>query len=210
MLHKPVEQTHLIICHLGSGCSITAVDGGRSVATTMGFTPIEGLMMATRSGSVDPGLLLYVINHKGIDAKQLVDVLNKESGLKGISGISGDLRDILAARASGNERADLAFEMYNAHLQQGIGMMLTALSGLDAIVFTDGVAEHSAEVRTAVLKPLQWLGVQLDETVNKQASPDADIATPDSKARVLIIHNREELIIYRETRRVLEVSLKQV
>ncbi|HWE62455.1 MAG TPA: acetate kinase, partial [Chloroflexota bacterium] len=203
LLGRRPEEIRLVNCHLGSGCSLAAIDGGKSVATTMGFTPLEGLMMATRSGSVDPGLLLYLLTQQRLDAERLEDALNHRSGLQGIAGVS-DMRDLLEARSKGDARAALAFDMYTLRLREGIGAMATHLGGLDALVFTDGVGENAAEVRQATVEPLGWLGVELDADANAAAKPDVDVATIGSRVRVLVIHTREELMVARETRRVLE------
>jgi acetate kinase len=194
----------LVNCHLGSGCSLAAIAGGRSVATTMGFTPLEGLMMATRSGTVDPGLLLYLQQTRQMDAADLEDILNKAAGLKGITGGSGDMRDVLEARRKGDERAALAFDIYTLRIREGIGAMVTHLGGLDAVSFTDGVGEHVPEVREAVLEPLDWLGIKLDRGANRAARADVDIAAADSSVRILIIHTREELMAAREARRLVQ------
>lgn len=202
LLGRSLGDLKLVNCHLGSGCSLAAIDGGRSVATTMGFTPLEGLMMATRSGSVDPGLLLYLLKHRGLDADHLEDVLNRESGLKGIAGLS-DMRDLLEARDRGDERAALAFDMYTLRLREGIGAMAAHLGGLDALIFADGVGENVAEVRRAAVEPLEWLGVELDHAANARAKPDVDVSAAGSPVRVLVIRTREEFMVARETHRVL-------
>lgn len=206
MLERPVAATRLIICHLGSGCSIAAVDGGRSIATTMGFTPLEGLMMATRSGSVDPGLVLYLLAQQGVGADEMQQTLNRSSGLKGVSGISGDMRDIVAARAEGDERAALAFALYTRRVREGIGAMAAVLGQPDALIFTDGVGEHMAEVRASVAQPLGWMGIEIDDARNAAAAPDIDVATATSRVRSLVIHTREDLMVAHETRRIVASS----
>lgn len=202
LLQQPIEQTKLVVCHLGSGCSLAAIDGGRSIATTMGFTPLEGLMMSSRSGSVDPGLLLYLLRRLHCSLEELDEALNHDSGLKGIAGAK-DMRDVVAKQQAGDERAALAFNMYTARIREGIGAMAAALGGLDAVIFTDGVGEHMPEVRAAIVDPLAWLGIALDAERNAEAEPDTDVATADSAVRVLVIHTREDLMVARETRRVL-------
>jgi acetate kinase len=206
LLNRPLESLRLITCHLGNGCSLAAVAGGRSIATTMGFTPLEGVLMGSRSGSVDPGLLLYLITSGRFDAAGLDDALNHESGLKGVSGVSSDMREILKARAAGHARATLAFDLYTARIREAIGALTADLGGLDALVFTAGVGEHAAEVREAVAGRLGWLGVALDSAANAGAEPDVDIALPGSAVRALVIHTREDLVVARETRRVLEAA----
>ncbi len=202
--HAPSPQwPRLVICHLGHGCSATAVAGGQSVETTMGFTPLEGLMMATRSGSIDPGILLHVLQQRGISAEQLDTALNRESGLLGISGISADMRDIQAAAASGEPRAALALAMYVRHVRQAVGALAVTLGGVDALVFTAGVGEHAAGVREAICQGLQCLGLVLDRQANTDCRPDADVAATDSPGRILVIATREDMTMLREVQRVL-------
>jgi acetate kinase len=195
LLHRDLHSLKLVTCHLGNGCSLAAIHEGHSIDTTMGFTPLEGLMMGTRSGSVDPGILTYIMRQSRIRPEEIDDVLNKESGLLGISGISGDMRQILTSRKSGHSRAQLAFEIYIHRLQAGIGSMVAVLGGIDALVFTAGVGENSAEVRSATLSKLDFLGLKLDETANVQRSADRDIATRDSPARILVIQAQEDWAI---------------
>jgi acetate kinase len=180
----------LVTCHLGNGCSLAAIREGKSVDTTMGFTPLEGLMMGTRSGSVDPGVLTYLMRRRHFLDEQLDDVLNKKSGLLGISGISSDMREVLDARKKGHERATLAFDMYVHRLRSGIGAMTAVLGGIDALVFTAGVGENSPEVRAAVCDHLAFLGLRLDPAKNAQShlDKDGDISSPDAAVRVLVIH----------------------
>jgi len=205
MLSKATDTVTLVICHLGSGCSVTAIKGGRSIATTMGFTPLEGVMMATRSGSVDPGLLLHLLRHNEFTTEALEDVLNHQSGLKGVSGTSGDMRDVLSACKRGDDRAKLALDLYVTRIREGIGTMLMHTGRIDALVFTDGVGEHVPEVRAATMRSLQWLGIHIDETANANVNDaDVDIAGRDSSTHVLVIHNGEEHTLWRETRRVLD------
>ncbi len=198
LLGRNLNSLKLVTCHLGNGCSLAAIQEGRSIDTTMGFTPLEGLMMGTRSGSVDPGILTYLMREGQLQAQEIDDVLNKQSGLLGISGISGDMREILASVKRGHSRAKLAFDIYVHRLQAGIGAMIAVLGGIDVLVFSAGVGENSAEVRDAVCKQLGFLGLKLDDAANVQRTPDADIATPDSAARVLIIRAQEDWAIARE------------
>jgi acetate kinase len=195
MLAKPPELK-LVTCHLGNGCSLAAIRDGRSVDTTMGFTPLEGLMMGTRSGSVDPGILTYLMREKKLSGTQLDDILNEKSGLLGISGISSDMREILAAVRNGNERANLALDMYVHRLRSEIGAMIAVLGGVDALVFTAGVGENSPEVRAATCDHFAFLGVRLDAAKNQQ-TPDADrdISAPDAAVRVLVIRAQEDWMI---------------
>lgn len=198
LLESSPEKLRLITCHLGNGCSLAAIHQGHSIDTTMGFTPLEGLMMGTRSGSVDPGVLLYLLQRKGWTPQQLDETLNKKSGLQGIYGQSGDMREILYARKMGDARATLAFEMFVHRLRAGIGAMLADLGRLDALVFSGGIGEHSSEVRAAACETLGNFGVILDLTCNARAVGDQDIAAPASPARVLVIQAQEDWMIARE------------
>jgi acetate kinase len=206
MLDRPIEQLHLITCHLGAGCSLAAVDAGKSVATTMGFTPLDGVPMATRAGALDPGILLYLLKTGRVSVDELDDTLTQNAGLKGLSGISGDMRDILAARKEGHEQATLAFDIFTNRISESIAALTATLGGVDAIVFTGGIGEHAVEVRTAVCAQLTWMGIHLDDKANAAALPNLDIANPGSSVRILVIHTREDLIVARETHRLLAVA----
>jgi len=195
LLGRDLKSLKLVTCHLGNGCSLAAIRNGRSVDTTMGFTPLEGLMMGTRSGSVDPGILTYLMRQSRLSGKQMDKMLNQQSGLLGISGVSGDMRRILAARKKGHMRATLAFDIYVHRLRTGIGAMVAALGGIDALVFTAGVGENSSEVRAETCAPLEFLGLTLDSKTNAHCAPDQDIATSDSRARVLVIRAQEDWAI---------------
>ncbi|MBD0385083.1 MAG: acetate kinase [Nostoc sp. C3-bin3] len=195
ILGQDVPPERLITCHLGNGCSLAAIKNGRSIDTTMGFTPLEGLMMGSRSGSVDPGILIYLLRYCDYSVEKLDHVLNKASGLKGISGISSDMREVREAIAQGNSRAQLAWDIYVHRLRSSIGAMLTSLGGLDALVFTAGVGENSPEIRQAACEALGFLGLKLDLEKNQQHPVDEDIATPDSAVRVLVIHTQEDWAI---------------
>jgi acetate kinase len=198
LLQRDLRSLKLVTCHLGNGCSLAAIRDGHSVDTTMGFTPLEGLMMGTRSGSVDPGILTYLLRQGRLQPQELDDVLNQKSGLLGISGFSGDMREILASVKQGHSRARLAFDIYVHRLQAGVGAMVAVLGGIDALVFTAGVGENSPEVRDATCRQLSFLGLKLDRAANAQISPDADIATADSSVRVLLIRAQEDWAIARE------------
>src|SRR5215475_9259656 len=191
----------LVIAHLGNGASVSAVHDGVCVDTSMGFTPLEGLMMATRSGTVDPGILIYLLREKGLNVEELDNALNHESGLLGVSGISSDLRQLLAERPR-NSDARLAVDVYVHRIVQTIGAMAATLGGIDALVFTAGVGERSAEIRKQVCEKLKYLGLDLDPASNEDCRPDSDIATPASPARILVIATREDLTIMRETRQL--------
>jgi len=198
LLKRDLKTLRLITCHLGNGCSLAAIRGGHSIDTTMGFTPLEGLMMGTRSGSIDPGILTYLLRRGRLQPEEIDDLLNRKSGLLGISGLSSDMRDVLAAIKQGHSRARLAFDIYVHRLQAGIGAMAAVLGGIDALVFTAGVGENSPEVREAACKPLSFLGLKLDEAANAQTSADADIGTAGSQARVLLIRAQEDWAIAQE------------
>ncbi len=199
LLGKDLASLKLVTCHLGNGCSLAAIRGGRRMDTTMGFTPLEGLMMGTRSGSVDPGILTYLMRQKKLSGEQLDEILNQKSGLLGISGISSDMREILAAsKDNKNERAKLALDMYVHRLQSGIGAMAASLGGVDALVFTAGVGENSAEVRAAVCNHLAFLGVSLDHEKNERSPLDQLISTADATVRVLVVQAQEDWMIARE------------
>ncbi len=203
LLKKDLKSLKLVSCHLGNGCSLAAIDSGISVETTMGFTPLDGLMMGTRSGSVDPGILTYLLRETRVPGEKLDKTLNQESGLLGISGVSGDMRKVLAAMRDGNERAKLAFDIYIHRLQTGIGAIVAALNGIDALIFTAGVGENSAEVRAATCANLGFLGVQLDEERNEQSPADVEISTSASHVKVLIIQAQEDWAIAKECRCIL-------
>ena len=198
LLRRDLSSLRLVTCHLGNGCSLAAIRDGKSVDTTMGFTPLEGLMMGTRSGSVDPGILTYLMRQKNLTGEQLDDLLNQRSGLFGISGVSGDMREILNAIKDGNERARLAFDIYIHRLQSNIGAMIAVLGGIDALVFTAGVGEHSPEVRARTCENLGYAGLNLDLPKNADSPADQDISTADSRARILLIRAQEDWEIARD------------
>lgn len=193
LLARDLQSLKLVTCHLGNGCSLAAIRDGHSVDTTMGFTPLEGLMMGTRSGSVDPGILTYLMRHGPFTGEQLDELLNKKSGLLGISGISGDMRQIVAAMKNGQPRARLAFDIFVHRLRSCIGSMVAVLGGIDALVFTAGIGENSHEIRAATCEDLRFLGIKIDAEKNAQALPDRDqdISLPEASVRVLIVRAQE-------------------
>ena len=199
MLGKPIEQLKLISCHLGNGSSVTAIDGGKSIDTSMGFTPLAGLPMGTRSGDIDAGILEYLMNKYGMDIKEMVNVLNKKSGVMGVSGVSSDFRDLEEAFEQGNERAGLAVDMFNYGVKKLIGAYAAAMGGVDAIIFTAGVGENSASQRMAIASDLEFMGVKMDEDANKVRGEERVISAPDSKVTVLLIPTNEELMIAMDT-----------
>lgn len=204
LLRRDVSALKIVTCHLGNGCSLAAIGAGKSVDTTMGFTPLDGIMMGTRGGSMDPGILVHLMRADRSGAEQLDTILNRRSGLLGISGVSSDMRDILKAAAADNARAKLAFDIFVHRLQAGIAAMAASLGGADAIVFTAGIGENSPEVRSAACKKLSFLGVQLDIAKNTSANPDTDIAAHDCAVRVLVIRAQEDWAIARECLRLVK------
>jgi acetate kinase len=207
MLGRKPEALRLIVCHLGNGASLAAVRGGKSVDTTMGFTPIEGLMMGTRCGSIDPGILVFLIRHRGYTAEQIDRILNQESGLSGLSGVSSDMREILQAIDNHNERAKLSFDVYAHVLIRQVGGMLAVLGGLDALIFTGGVGENIPKLRQLVCEQLGFLGLTLDAARNEKPKLDDDIAAASSKVRVLVIRAEEEWEVARECHRLFHKSI---
>jgi acetate kinase len=204
MLDKDVTTLKLITCHLGNGCSLAAVKHGYSVDTTMGFTPLDGLMMGSRSGSVDPGILIHLMRQEGYTADQLDKLLNKESGLKGMSGVSNDMRVVVEAAGENNHQAQLAVNVFIHRLRREMGAMLASLGGLDAIVFTAGIGENSPLVWQKACEPFEFLGLKLKEDELSRASEDQDIAAPSSQVRVLVIHTQEEWAIAKACMNVLQ------
>ncbi len=195
ILHQPLESLKIITCHLGNGCSLAAIENGICIDTTMGFSPLEGLMMGTRCGSIDPQILIYMMQEYGLNADELNKILNKESGLKGVSGISADLRAILDAVAEGNSQAQLAFDIYVHRLKSAIGAMVASLNGLDVLVFTAGVGENSVLIREKTCAGLTYLGLQLDLAENSASPVNENIAAENSSVQVLIIHTQEDWAI---------------
>lgn len=199
-LNVPYDKQRIITCHIGNGGSITAIKDGKSVDTSMGLTPVEGLMMGTRVGDIDPGALTFIMDKEHLSTKQLSDLINKKSGVLGISGISSDMRDIDNAIAEGNERAKLALDMYIYRIIKYIGAYAAVLNGVDIIVFTGGVGENQQPLRKAVCDHLTYLGVKIDDEINaKSRGEEKLLSTPDSKVKVAVIPTDEELLIARDT-----------
>jgi acetate kinase len=203
LLGRNLLSLKLVTCHLGNGCSLAAIREGRSIDTTMGFTPLEGLMMGTRSGSVDPGIMTYLMRHGGFTGHQLDEMLNTRSGLLGISGVSGDMRQVVATMKDGHPRSKLAFDIFVHRLQAGIGAMIAVLEGIDVLVFTAGIGENSPDVRWAACANFRFLGLKLDPVKNAQASVDQDISLSDSAVRVLTICAQEDWAIARDCWRLI-------
>ncbi|WP_100373766.1 acetate kinase [Bacillus sp. FJAT-45037] len=202
LLDRPIEQLRLLSCHLGNGASIAAIEGGKSIDTSMGFTPLAGVTMGTRSGNIDPALIPYIMEKTGQDATGVLDTLNKRSGLLGVSGFSSDLRDIESEAEAGNERAELALEVFTSRIHKYIGSYAARMSGVDAIIFTAGIGENSDVIRERVLKGLEFMGVYWDPALNQVRGKEAFINYPHSPVKVIIIPTNEEVMIARDTVRL--------
>lgn len=200
MLGVKPEDVRIITCHIGNGASVSAVKYGKCVDTSMGLTPLEGLMMGTRSGDVDPSAVLSIMKKEGLNADQMSDLLNKESGVKGISGVSSDIREVEAGIREGNERCKLAMEMYNYRIKKYIGSYAAVMGGVDIVVFTAGVGEHQWDVRQGAIEDLEFMGIKVDTEKNKKNFGEEEIiSTPDSKVKVVIVPTDEELLIASDT-----------
>ena len=204
MLGKPIEELKLISCHMGNGSSICAIDGGRSVDTSMGFTPIAGLPMGTRCGDIDISILEYLASNTGLGVKELTNILNKKSGVLGVSGVSSDFRDLDNAAADGNDRAALALDIFHYDVAKTIGSYVAAMNGVDGIIFTAGIGENSAATRAAICEYLGFLGIEICPECNKKRGEELFISTADSKVKVMVIPTNEELVIARDTRELVE------
>lgn len=206
LMDKPVEDLKLVTCHLGNGCSITAIKGGKVIDTSMGLTPLDGFAMGTRSGSLDPSVIIFLQEKEGWTPEETDIVLNKKSGLLGISGISSDDRDLENAIALGNERAKMASAIQRYQIRKFIGGYVAALDGVDGIVFTGGLGENSAVMRSDICDKLTYLGIEIDHEINKQTihGKEGEISTPDSRVRAYVIPTNEELVIARDTKEIVE------
>ena len=196
---KPYNATKTIVCHLGNGASISAVLNGESVDTSMGLTPLEGLVMGTRSGDIDPAIMEFIAKKENLDIAGIMNVLNKKSGVEGVSGVSSDFRDLEAAAKAGNKRAELAIDVFAYRVAKYVGAYTAAMNGVDNIVFTAGIGENAGLVRTKVCSYLGYLGITIDEEANGKRGEEIVISTPDSKVKVLVVPTNEELAIARET-----------
>ncbi|MBX0359043.1 acetate kinase [Halobacillus sp. Nhm2S1] len=199
MLGRPVEELRLLSCHLGNGASIAAIEGGKSIDTSMGFTPLAGVTMGTRSGNIDPALIPFIMEKTGKTANEVMNVLNKESGMLALSGFSSDLRDIEKRAEDGDERAELALEVFAARIHKYIGSYAARMHGIDGIIFTAGVGENSVAMRERVLKGLEFMGVYWDPALNKVRGKEAFVNYPHSPVKVMIIPTNEEVMIARDT-----------
>jgi len=202
MMQRPISELKVVTCHLGAAASVAAVRGGRSVDTTMGFTPLEGLATATRSGSVDPGLLLFLQRHAGFSEPELTDGLDHRGGLLALAG-TPDMREIIKRVHEGDERAELALDVYIHRLRSMIASMAAAMGGLDVLVFTGGVGENAPSVRGAAVAGLRFLGLEIGPTLNATTGHDADISAPSARVPTLVVRAREDIEVAREVRRVL-------
>ncbi|PKR84304.1 acetate kinase [Heyndrickxia camelliae] len=205
MLGRPIEQLRLISCHLGNGASIAAIEGGKSIDTSMGFTPLAGVAMGTRSGNIDPALIPFIMEKTGKTVDEVLHVLNKQSGLLGISGFSSDLRDIESQASEGNERADLALEIFANRIHKYIGTYAAKMSGVDAIIFTAGIGENSVLVREKVLRGLEFMGVYWDPKLNQTRGKESFISYPHSPVKVMVIPTNEEVMIARDVLRIASI-----
>ncbi len=204
MLGKPIEELKLISCHMGNGSSICAIDGGKSVDTSMGFTPIAGLPMGTRCGDIDVSILEYLCANTGKDVAEMTNILNKKSGVLGVSGVSSDFRDLDNASAEGNERAALALDVFHYSVAKTVGAYAAAMNGVDGIIFTAGIGENSASTRAAICEYLTYLGIEIDAEANGKRGEDIVISTGNSKVKVMVIPTNEELVIARDTKELVE------
>lgn len=204
MLNRPIEELKIITCHLGNGASICAVKYGKSVETSMGFTPLQGLCMGTRSGTIDPAVISFLMEKEKMTVKDISDFLNKKSGVLGVSGVSSDFRDIQEAAENGNDRAQLALDIFCYRVKGFIGDYAAIMNGVDAVVFTAGIGENNDYVRSKILTDMDFFGIKIDEEKNKVRGEEMDISTPDAKVRTLVIPTNEELAIARETLRLIK------
>ncbi|PRS71410.1 acetate kinase [Bacillus sp. LNXM65] len=202
LLGRPLEELRLISCHLGNGASIAAVEGGKSIDTSMGFTPLAGVAMGTRSGNIDPALIPFIMEKTGHTAEEVLSTLNKKSGLLGVSGLSSDLRDIEEATEEGNDRAEVALDIFASRIHKYIGSYAARMNGVDAIIFTAGIGENSSEVRARVLRGLEFMGVYWDPSLNNMRGEEAFISYPHSPVKVIVIPTNEEVMIARDVLRL--------
>lgn len=207
LLGRPAEYLRVISCHLGNGASIAAIEGGKSIDTSMGFTPLAGVTMGTRSGNIDPALIPYIMEKTGKTADEVLEVLNKKSGMLGVSGFSSDLRDIEAEAENGNERAKLALEVFADRIHKYIGSYAARMNGVDAIIFTAGIGENSITIRERILKGLEFMGIYWDPSLNHVRGKEAFINYPHSPVKVLVIPTNEEVMIARDVMRLVNTPV---
>lgn len=203
LMGKPIEELKIVTCHMGNGSSLAAIDHGKCVDTSMGFTPLVGLPMGTRCGDLDAGVIQFLMNKYGYSIDEMLNILNKKSGVLGVSGVSSDFRDLDKAASDGNERAKLALDMFHYWVAKVAGSYVAAMNGVDAIVYTAGVGENSSATRAAISEYFGYLGVKIDPEANSKRGEDIEISTPDSKVKVFVIPTNEELVIARDTRDII-------
>ena len=199
ILGRPIEELRLVTCHLGNGSSMAAVQFGKSVDTSMGMTPLEGVIMGTRSGNVDPAVLQFIMNHENLDINQMLDILNKQSGFLGISSVSSDMRDVEEAAAKGDRNSQISIDMLYQGIKKYIAAYAAVMGGVDAVIFTAGIGENGWELREGVLENMEFLGIKFDKEKNKVRGKEIEISTPDSKVKVLVVPTNEEIVIARDT-----------
>ena len=204
LLSRPLSELKLISCHLGNGASVCAINGGKSVDTSMGLTPLEGLAMGTRSGDLDPAIIPFIMEKEGLTAQQVLDGFNKKSGMLGLSGVGSDFRDLSAAVEAGNDRAKDALDVFAYRVAGYIGRYAACMNGVDAVIFTAGIGENDSAIRAKVCEYLTWMGAEINPEENKKRGQELDISTPAAKVRVLVIPTNEELVIARDTKKILE------
>ena len=204
LLGKPIESLKIVTCHLGNGASVCAVDGGKSVDTSMGLTPLEGLAMGTRSGDLDPAVISFVMEKEGLTAAQVTDILNKKSGMLGLSGVSSDFRDLDTAAREGNKLAQDALDVFAYRVAGYVGRYAAAMNGIDAVIFTAGIGENDTAIREKICTYLTWLGVELNPELNGKRGQALDVSTPNARTRTLVIPTNEELVIARDTKMILK------
>jgi acetate kinase len=199
MLNKPIEETKLVTLHLGNGSSISAVKNGKSIDNSMGFTPLEGILMGTRSGNIDPAIVPFIMEKEGLSTDEMNNYLNKKCGVYGVSGVSSDFRDLEDAANNGNNRAQLALQIFAYQAKKFIGSYVAAMNGLDAIVFTGGIGENSSTTRKMICEDMEFFGIKIDEEKNQVRGKQADISAEAAKTKVLVIPTNEELMIAMDT-----------
>jgi acetate kinase len=198
-MDQDLSELKIITCHLGNGASVAAVKNGKSVDTSMGLTPLEGLVMGTRCGDIDPAIIPFIMAKENISASEMDDILNKKSGLLGVSGVSSDSRDVEDAAAAGNHQAEIAIKLFNYRVKKYIGAYSAAMGGVDAIVFTAGIGENSIDTRAEILEGLEYLGIELDQEANDCRGKEVFISTADSKVKAMVVPTNEELVIAKDT-----------
>jgi acetate kinase len=202
MMEQPLSELKIITCHLGNGASVAAVKNGKSIDTSMGLTPLEGLVMGTRCGDIDPAIIPFIMDKEDLEASEMDSVLNKESGLLGVSGVSSDSRDVEDAAAEGNHQAEVALELFNYRVKKYIGAYSAAMGGVDAVIFTAGIGENAIETRKEILEGLEYMGIKVDKKANDIRGKEQIITTADSRVKAMVIPTNEELVIAKDTKAI--------